>query len=196
VPSSVDVSMPLLVDPDVDLPELIAENVRRSEHALTVVTGPGTSALSEGTREAFRLRLSDRRLTFSTPHHSSDEQSALLLAARDWASNEPQSRPTLIGPLPSPGGPRPPPHFLFASRGRPFTARIVFVGQQEFAVVMEWWRYIDDRAEVDTEFSAVLTALTLAGDAMDAEERILYSVAGEGRREAFARALLAHRASV
>jgi len=42
----------------------------------------------------------------------------------------------------------------------------------------------------------VLAALTLGGDRMTEEEWLTYNLADEYRREAFARALLAHRAIV
>jgi hypothetical protein len=102
----------------------------------------------------------------------------------------------LIGDLPSPRGLYPPPHFLVGAAGPTYTARIMFVGEQDFNVVMEWWYYVEDESEVPTDFEVVLTALTLAGDRMTEEEWLTCQLTDEDRQEAFARALLAHRATV
>jgi hypothetical protein len=80
--------------------------------------------------------------------------------------------------------------------GPTYTVRVIFVGQQEFAVVMEWWYYIEDRSEVQTDFEVVLTALTIAGDRMTEEERLTYELTRDFEHDEFARALLAHRAVV
>jgi hypothetical protein len=118
------------------------------------------------------------------------------MRARAAAAVPSGRRVTVVGDLPSPMGIHPPPHFLYKREGDAPSARIVLVGQQEFAVAMEWWYYVEDRAEVPTTLDIVLTAHELGVEDMTDEEGVLLSLAGEERREAFARALLAHRTNV
>jgi hypothetical protein len=196
VPKNVEVALPMLLDPDEDLPGLVASHVARSPRTLTIVIGPEMAYVAESRRDVFRRELTDRRLFFSTERHTPAEQFDLLAAARDAAAADPSGAVVLVGVLPSPGGLHPPPHFLVGAGDAGYTARIVFVGQQDFNVVMEWWYYIEDRSEVLCDYEVVLTALTLGGDRLTEEEWITYTLADEYRREEFARALLAHRAVV
>lgn len=196
VPPTVAVALPMLFDPEADLPGLITRHVRRSPRTLTIVIGPQAAVLAETRRGAFAADLPDHHLYFTTPRHSPPEQLEVLTKARDRAAGNPGRPVALIGDLPSPGGPYPPPHFLTRPDGDPYSVRVVFVGEQEFAVVMEWWYYIADRSEVPTDFEVVLTALQFGAEKMSEEEAILCRLAGEARREAFARALLAHQTTV
>jgi hypothetical protein len=196
VPKNVEVALPMLLDPEHDVPELVAAHVAGSPRTLTIVIGPEMASIAEEYREVFERELIGHRLFFTTDRHTPGEQFDLLAAARDAAAADPKSAVALVGVLPSPGGLYPPPHFLVGADRPSYTARIVFVGQQDFNVVMEWWYYIEDKSEVPTDFEVVLTALTLGGDRLTEEEWITYTMADEYRREEFARALLAHRAVV
>jgi len=193
VPRPISVSMPLLIDPRAELPGVIADQVRASGHALTVVIGPAAGDLAERRRAAFAALLPGYRLFFTTARHSAPEQFEALARARDAAAGGNARRVALIGEMPSPLGIHPPPHFLTRRAGERYGVHVVFVGQQEFAVVMEWWDYIDGRSEVAAEMSVVLTAHTLGAEDMTEEEQELLALAGAGRRAAFARALLAQR---
>jgi hypothetical protein len=196
VPRDVAVAMPLLLDPVADLPGLIAAHVRGGRHALTIVIGPDAAAMAERRREDLVLQLPGYDVYFTTERHLPAEQFDVLARARDKAAGGGRRRVALIGTLPSPGGNYPPPHFLLGPEGPTYTVRIMFVGQQDFSVIMDWWYYIDERSEVPTDFEVVVTALTLGGDRMTDEELAYYQLAGEDRREAFARALLAHRTAI
>jgi hypothetical protein len=196
VPKNVAVALPLLLDPSADLPALVAAHVARSPRTLTIVIGPEAGVMAEAHRDVFERALPDHQLFFTPGRHSPTEQFDVLARARDAAATQPRARVALVGVLPSPQGLYPPPHFLVGNDGPRYTVRIVFVGQQDFAVIMEWWYYIEDESEIPTDFEVVLTALTLGGDRMTEEEWLTYHLAGEDRRDAFARALLAHRATV
>lgn len=196
VPANVAVAMPLLLDPDGDPPRLVAAHALKSPHSLTMVIGPEAARMSELHRDLLVSELAADKLFFTTSWHSPDEQLAVLSQAVASAARHPDGSTVLVGPLPSPQALQPPPHFLVGRPGQPFTARVIFVGQQEFAVVMEWWYYIEDESEVDTDFEVVLTALTIGGDRMTEEERLTYEMTSDFEHDAFARALLAHRAVV
>ncbi len=191
VPSSVHVAMPLLVDRDSDLAQLIGEHVELSQQDLTVVTGPAMDSISEGQREELSLILPSHRIVFVTPRHSPDEQESALEQARESAVERQAERVVVVGPLPSPESAQPLKHFLRASGKSTYTARIMLVGPQRFALVMEWWRYVTDRAEVPTELEVVLTNLVFGGDELTSEEMSIYRLSGETRRDDFARAFLA-----
>jgi HEAT repeat protein len=196
VPANVSVSMPLLLDPLEDVPRYLVGAIQASHRSLTIVIGPEAAEVAEHHREVLEHGLHDRSLFFATKRHSPDEQFKMLMAARDHAVDREGSRPVFVGQLPSPGSQHPPPHFLRDPGLKGYTARIVFVGQQEFAVVMEWWYYIEDRSEVDTDYHVMLTALTIGGDRMTEEERLTYEMLDDQEHDRFARALLAHRAIV
>jgi hypothetical protein len=191
VPAHVAVSLPLLIRPPADLVDLLADHVRRSARTLTVVTGPASAEPAETERERLARGLPGHRLFFTTERHSPDEQLAVLAAARDAAASGAGQPVVLFGPLPSPEGRHPLPHFLTERGGAPYDARIVFTGTQKFAIVMEWARYVEDRAEVPAELEVVVTALVLGETRMTEEETAIYRLAGEERRDAFARAFLA-----
>lgn len=196
VPTNVTVSLPLLLDPERDVPRFVVEHVRTSPHPLTMVIGPDASDCAETAREALEEGLADRALFFTTRRHAPQEQFDVLMAARAQAVAERRRPAVFIGDLPSPRSLYPPPHFLIDPRDGRHSARIVFVGQQEFAVVMAWWYYIEDRSEVETDYHVLLTALSIAGDRMTEEERLTYEMLDDEQHEAFGRALLAHRAVV
>lgn len=191
VPSSIKVSIPLLVDREADLAVLIGEHVQRSEHRLTVVTGPAMDSVSESHRDELRRMLPSHRILFVTPRHSLDEQEATLEQARQMVVQGSQVRVVVVGPLPSPEAALPLGHFLVESDGSPYSARVVLIGPQRFAMVMEWWRYLSDRAEVPAELEVALTNLVFGGDDLTSEEMSLYRLCGESRRDDFARAFLA-----
>jgi hypothetical protein len=196
VPRQVGVSMPLLIDPESELPAVIGTQVRKGGHRLSIVVGPGVRGLAERQRPAFRAELPGYRLFFTTARHSPPEQFELLLQARQAALDRTGPPVALIGDLPSPRAIHPTPHFLFPAADGGLTVRIVLVGQQEFAVAMEWWYYVDEQSQVPTELDIVSTAHTLGAEDMTEEELTLLGIAGQERREAFARALLAHRTNV
>jgi hypothetical protein len=70
--------------------------------------------------------------------------------------------------------------------------RILIVGPTDYGMVIDWWRYVDEDAEVPTQIEVILDLLTLGGERLTPEERRLSSLVPESRREDFARALLAH----
>ena len=109
----------------------------------------------------------------------------------DWMA-EIFARIVLVGRLPSPEGRFPLPHFLVRREGRSYSARIVVVGPQKPALVLEWWRYVTDRAEVATDLAVVLTTQVFGHGELTAEETMIQELAGNERRDEFARAVLAH----
>jgi hypothetical protein len=191
VPSDVQVSIPLLIDRRTDLVGLTGDHVRRSRADLTVITGPAMDSVSEEQRGELQAGMPRHVVRFVTPRHSPEEQRALLDECRGLASAGTAARVVLVGHLPSPEGPQPLPHFLLRVANRDYTVRIVLIGPKRFAPVMEWWRYVSDRAEVQTEMEVVLTNLVFGGGDLTTEELAIYDLAGECRRHEFARAFLA-----
>jgi hypothetical protein len=197
VPAKITVSLPLLVQPEAELPRLIAEAIQARPRTLSIVIGPMAALLAEHRREAFMEALPDYRLFYSTLRHTVPEQLEVLDRVRRAAVREPDARIAFIGQLPSPRGTYPlPARILARPPGRRFTVRIVFVGPDEVAIVMEWWHYLQDHPPLQAEFDVLLTNLTFGSGRMTDEERIIYRLAGERRRDEFARALLAHLKAV
>jgi hypothetical protein len=84
------------------------------------------------------------------------------------------------------------PHFLTRPNGLGYSARIIVVGPQKPTYVIEWWRYVVDRAEVPTDMAVVLTTQVFGHSELTAEETMIQELAGQDRRDDFARAVLAH----
>lgn len=192
IPAPIVVTMPLLVDPDKDLATLIADHLRGQPRSLSVVTGPGIARLAEQKRNILIGGLRGHQVLFTTERHSRDEQLAALAQAHALASDHPENRVALVGPLPAPSFGHDWPPFLQPHGQRAFRAQIILVGPRKPSFVIDWWRYVTEYAAVPTEMLVVLTVLVLGRSDLTAEEDLLHEMIDEDLREAFARAVLAH----
>ncbi len=191
IPRGIDVTMPLLIDPDADVAHLVAQHIRAHPQSLEVVTGPGVEGIAERHRETLASGLPGYRLLYSTPRHSPDEQLALLQQAQELAAGQNRRRVVLVGSLPAPRSSQLPP-CLGSQTGHRLDVRIVLVGPRKPEWVLDWWRYVSNGPCSAVEMLVVLTVLVLGRSELTTEEELLQQLLEERDRDAFARAVLAH----
>ena len=98
----------------------------------------------------------------------------------------------VLGALPAPRDRTPLPHFLTRPTEKEYTAKIVIVDPHEVRVVMEWWRYVDDKSTVPTDFEVILAISRPERSAISEEEYQIFQLLPEEQRSKFNRAFLAH----
>jgi hypothetical protein len=200
IPQAVSVALPLLIDPEADVTALLVRMAARSDHPLTLITGPATGVLTERRRGDFVSGLREHELLFSTARHALPERFELLAEACRLAGAVERDRPvTLIGPLPNPADAYPSPHLLEIGPRR-YTAQVVYVGPFKLDPILDWWRYLDEVSMVPAELHVVLADLALGGGKLTDEELIIHDLVADrelgDREDAFARAYLARLAEV
>jgi len=194
VPSKIEVSAPLLADPDLNLVTYVCEHIKRSPHSLTVVIGSAAIQMASNRRDAIKQHLPGWELHFATVMTPPEEQIAGLFAARDAAAADADARAVYLGMLPGPHDSPPLPHFLTRpeDESRTYTAKIIAVDPHEYLLLQEWLHYIEDRAEVSTDFEVILAVSRPGRSAMTEEELMIYMVLPDAQKPDFARAYLAH----
>jgi hypothetical protein len=157
-----------------------------------LVIGSGATEIARSRQADLRRGLPDHNIYLLTPQMAADEQMNALEAARDLASSIPEHTVLAIGQLPAPGDNPPLRHFLVPVQGSRFSCKIIIVDPHEYGLLMDWWHYIDDKAEVSTEFEVVLSASTPDRSATSVEEYLIYQLTPPEKKGLFAKALLAH----
>jgi len=190
VPEKIAVRAPRLAAPDTSLSEYATDEIKRAPHALTVLIGSEATRLATTRRDELRRDLPGYELRVTTPQHAPEEQIAALLDARDLAAAG-ETRVVFVGPLPAPHDRLPLPHFLTATGGG-FTAKVMALDPHEYNLLMDWWHYVDDKAEVPTDFEVILPISTPDRSAISNEEHRIYELTPDARKDAFLRAYLAH----
>ncbi len=191
IPAPIGVTMPLLVDTDPDVAQLVAEHIGSHRRSFNVVTGPGVNGIAERQRETLEALLPGHRLIYATARHSLDEQAAALQRASTLVAPGIARPVVFVGPLPPPED-VPLPDLLATRHGRLVEVRIIIVGPRKPAFVLDWWRYVVEPATVPTEMLVVLTIMVLGRSELTAEEELIQQRISERDRDAFARAVLAH----
>lgn len=192
IPEKVRVSAPRLTHPDTPMTAFIIEEIKKTEHDLVVVIGSGASDMARNRSTDLRRGLADHDLYLLSPQVSPEEQMTLLEEARDKASSDPEHTVLAIGQVPAPGDSPPLRHFLTPGKGTPYSTEIIVVDPHEYGLLMDWWHYIVDRAEVPATLEVVLSVSTPDQSAISDEEYLIYQLTPESRKPEFARALLAH----
>jgi HEAT repeat protein len=192
IPEAIAISAPRLDDPETSLVKAAAERIRAEPHELTVVVGSDAIRLAATRQLEVRQLLSEFDVRFATPQMAPEEQIDALLAARDAAAGDPESRVVLVGQLPAPDESPPLPHFLTRAGGRSYGAKLMVLDPHEARMVMEWWHYIVDRAEVPTDVEVMLPISDAAHSAISEEEQGILASLPRARREDFLRAYLGH----
>lgn len=192
IPEKVTVTAPRLEDPDLSMIGYIIEQIVRTQNDMVVVIGSGATDIAKSRQSDLKRGLPDHRVFFLTPQMQPDEQMDALEQARDLAASTPEHTILAIGQLPAPGDNPPLRHFLTPSKGGQFSCKIIIVDPHEYGLLMDWWHYIEDKAEVKTEFEVVLSASTPDRSATSEEEYLIYQMTPAERRGAFTKALLAH----
>jgi hypothetical protein len=192
IPDKIQVSAPRLDKPDVSMTGYIISEIVRTDNDLLVVIGSGATEIARSRQSDLRRGLPDHRIYFLTPQLAADEQMNALEEARDLAASKPEHTVLAIGQLPAPGDNPPLRHFLAPRGGKEFSCKIIIVDPHEYGLLMDWWHYIEDKAEVPTKFEVVLSASTPDRSATSDEEYLIYELIPPERRQVFAKALLAH----
>ncbi len=194
VADPIEVSAPLLDQPDLNLVTYVCEHIKRSPHTLTVVIGSMAIQMASNKRDAVKEHLAGWDLHFSTPLMPPEEQIAALIASRDAAAADNDARAVFFGMLPAPHDNPPLPHFLTRpqSVGQPYTVKVIAVDPHEYGLLQDWWHYIDDKAEVPTDMEVVLAISRPERSAISEEEREIYTLTPPERKAEFPRAYLAH----
>ena len=191
VPATIQVSAPRLANPDVDVVKHIASEVKRLPHALTVVIGSGALNLATSRRADVEAALAGYELRFTNRRTPPEEQITAVEALRDHASANPEGRAVLFGAIPSPHDSPPLKHFLSAP-DKPYTAKIIVVDPHEYTLMIDYWRYVADHAQVPTDFEVIFTATPTDRHVLSDEEVIIYNLTPPERKGDFGRAILAH----
>jgi hypothetical protein len=191
IPERIEVSAPRLKTPEAGLFKHLVNHVRAAPHSLTVITGSEAINMATGRRSDLDEALAGHNVRITTRRAPPEEQIAELEAARDSAAQDPGGRYVVFGAVPAPRDRVPLPHFLTAGPQR-YTAKIVIVDPHEMGVVMDWWRYVDDKAEIPTDFEVILGVATPERSPISEEEYILYDLTPEADKDRFVRAFLAH----
>jgi hypothetical protein len=191
IPTDIEVSAPRLDNRDVSMTGYVYDHVLRSPHDLTIIIG--SEAINMATRrEGQSGELPGHDVVYSTRRMAPEEQLAALNAARDRAIAKATGPVVLIGALPGPMDSPPLPHFLTRPGGASYNAKILIVDPHEVRMVMDWYRYVKDDAEVPTHFEVILAVSNPTASAISEEEYMIYQLLPEERHEDFIRALLAH----
>lgn len=194
VPPVIDVSAPLLENPDLNLITYVTDHIKRSPHALTVVIGSMAIQMASNKRDVVKEHLAGWDIHFSIPTMAPEEQIRALLASRDSAAADADARAVFFGMLPAPHDNPPLPHFLTrpADIGKSYTAKVVSVDPHEYKLLQDWLHYIQDKSEVPTDIEVILAVSRPGKSAMSPEEYDIYQMTPVERRNDFARAYLAH----
>jgi hypothetical protein len=192
IPERIEVSAPRLANPEASLLQHLVQHVKTAPHSLTIITGSEAINMATARRGEIDTLLAGHNLRVTTRRAPPEEQIAELEAARDQAAADPSGRYVVFGALPAPRDRVPLPHFLTAPSGTPYTAKVIILDPHEMGVVMEWWRYVDDQAQVPTDFEVILGIATPDRSPISEEEYALYQLTPEAERDRFIRAFLAH----
>ncbi len=192
IPEAIEISAPRLEDPDRSLSSFVVEHVKRKPHALTVIVASGAIKMASTRQSDIRRGLEGYDVHFTTERLAPEEQIAVLEEARDAAAVNPDACIVVMGKLPNPNGSVPLPHFLQQVGGEGYTAKILAVDPHHVAILMDWWHYVEDRAEVSTEFEVILAISRPKESAISEEEYMIYQLMPEDRRRDFLRAFLAN----
>jgi hypothetical protein len=191
IPKEITVKAPRLEHPDTGMTVYIAEEIKKTRHDLLLVIGSGAADMARTRQADLRDMLEGHEIFFLTPELAPEEQMDALEEARDRAAANPEHTVFAIGVVPAPSDSPPLRHFLTTGAGT-FTAQVLVVDPHEVSLLMDWWHYVDDRAEVETEFWVVLSASTPERSAISEEEHLIYQLTPDERKPDFIRALLAH----
>ncbi len=191
IPKDVDVSAPRLANRDVSMTSYLCQHVRNSPHTLTVIIGSEAINMASNRKDAIIADLPGHDVVFSTRRMPPEEQITLLTDARDRAAANPAVKVVVIGALPGPSDSPPVPHFLVHGDAGQYTAKIVVVDPHEVRWVMNWYHYVQDQAEIPTDFEVILVVSTPTASAISEEEFLIHELLPEDRQEDFVRALLA-----
>lgn len=191
IPAQIEISAPRLDDPSTSVSIYICNHIKSTPHTLTVVVGSGAIKMARTRQSDIRRELSDHEVEFATVRLPPEERIRIVVAARDAAADDPQTRRVVIGTIPGPKASPPLPHILAKPDGPPFSAKVLFADPHECGNVMEWWHYVDDRAEVPTDFEVVLAISRPDGSAISEEEYIVWQLTPPERKRDFLRAFLA-----
>ena len=191
VPHKLQVSAPRLAHPEGDFLTHVTNHIKASPHALVIAIGSGAVAFATNRRTDVEGLLEGWETHFTNRRMPPEEQIQHLLAARDSAASGDGRHVVLFGILPSPHDSPPLPHFLVQT-GPAYTAKIIVVDPHEFNLIMDWWRYVDDKAQVPTDFEVIISTSTHDKGAISDEEALIYELTPDERKPEFTRALLAH----
>jgi len=191
IADGIDVRAPRLAQPDTSMLDYVVSEIKSTERDLVVVTGSGATDMARQRQAELRKALEGHPLELLTTAIPPEEQMDLLEAARDTASNNPEHTVLVIGTLPAPSDSPPLRHFLTPALG-PYKAKIIYVDPHEYGLLQDWWHYIDDDAEVDTNFEVVMSVSTPKTSAISEEEYLIYELTPDDSKAIFPRALLAH----
>lgn len=193
IPKTIDVIAPRLAVPELPMTAFIVGEIKATPRDMVLVIGSGAGDMARSRQAELRRDLAGHNLFLLTPELAPEEQMNLLEEARDVASTTPEHTVLVIGVVPAPNDSPPLRHFLTTGQGgNKYSVKIIIVDPHEYMLLMDWWHYVEDRSEVDTEFAVVLSASDPAHSAISAEEHLIYHVATDVQKQAFPRALLAH----
>jgi hypothetical protein len=192
IPAEIAVSAPRLIDPDTGMTAYLIDEIIKTPHHLVVVIGSGAADIVRSRQSDLRRGLPEHTMYFLTAQMAPDEQMLALEEARDFASDNPEHTLLVMGTLPAPSDSPPLRHFLTPGRGQPYTCKLITVDPHEYGLLMDWWRYVDDKAEIPTKFEVILSASSPERSAISEEEYLIYQLTPESRIGDFSRALLAH----
>jgi hypothetical protein len=191
-PDTVEISAPRLEEPDTSLTAFVARHIVRAPHSLTIVVGSGAITIARSRQSDLKRGLEGFDVRFATRRLAPEEQIAMVQKARDEVAADPSVRIVVAGMIPGPKDSLPLPHVLTRADGEPYTAKVLFVDPRECKLVMDWWHYVDERAEVPTDFEVILGISRPDNSAISEEEYAIWQLAPEDRKRDFIRAFLAH----
>jgi hypothetical protein len=192
VPHQIQISAPRLFDPDASLVRHVAELIRQAPHSLAVVVGSGAIGMATTQRPELEKLLEGQEMHFTTRRMTPEEQIEALASARDAAASDPAARVVVVGMLPSPHDSPPLPHFLVRTGSLAYTAQLIVVDPHEYNLMLDWWHYVTDQAEVPTDVAVVLAVSTPERSSISEEEHLIFQLTPEDQRDDFTRAFLAH----
>jgi HEAT repeat protein len=192
IPSAIEIFAPRLEERDISLVDLVLRHVRDTPHSLTVITGSEAIGMATNQREALIAGLPDHIVRLNTRRAAPEEQIAELEAARDAAAADATTRQVVLGALPALQDRIPLPHFLVRGSGGSYTAKTILVDPHESRIVIEWFRYIDEKAEVPTDLEVILGISTPERSGVSEEELLIYRLSPPDQKDLFPRAYLAH----
>jgi hypothetical protein len=193
IPHDIAVLAPRLDDPERPMTAFVVEEIKKTERDLVLVIGSGALELARSRQSDLKTMLEGHELYFLTQEMVPEEQMDQLDEARDIASADPDHTVLVIGKVPAPSDNPPLRHFLTTGKGgSDYSVKIIIVDPHEYTLLMDWWRYVEDQAQVETVFEVVLSASTPNQSAISQEEWLIHKLAPEDHKREFARALLAH----
>jgi len=193
IPKDIIVVAPRLADPGLATSTFIVQEIKATARDLVLVIGSAAGDMARSRQGELHRDLPGHSVYFLTPELVPEEQMNLLEEARDVASSKPEHTVLVIGVVPAPNDSPPLRHFLTTGKGgSQYSAKIIFIDPHEYMLLMDWYRYTDEHAEVETDFEVVLFAATPAESAISDEEYLIYQLTPDARKNDFARALLAH----